>query len=71
MSDEQLRMKAKFISADKNRDGGLDEKEFKALVYPQDHDHMIKHLVNDQLVSYDRDEDGEISRREYVGNDTL
>lgn len=67
MSEDQLRLKAKFITADRNGDGGLDEREFKALVYPTHQDHMIHHLVSDQLANYDRNNDGEISRREYLG----
>lgn len=68
MTDDQLRLKAKFTSADGNGDGSLDEGEFKALVYPHQHDNMIHHLVNDQLASFDKNEDGEISRREFLGN---
>lgn len=67
MNDQQRGFKAKFVSADANSDGRLDEKEFGSYVHPQRHEHMIQHLVHDQLEAYDKNQDGKIGRLEYLG----
>ena len=69
MTEEQRSLKAKFTGADANGDGRLDRKEFAAFVHPQRHDHMVAHLVRDQLMTYDKNQDGVISRKEYLGED--
>ena len=66
MNEHQRNLKAKFTSADTNGDGSLDQQEFLAFVTPERHDRMIDHLVQDQLNAYDKDGDGDISRREYM-----
>lgn len=67
MDDHQRGLKTKFTSADANSDGYLDKKEFGVFVHPQRHKHMVEHLVRDQLLAYDKDKNGVISRREYLG----
>lgn len=67
MDDHQRGLKTKFTSADANGDGYLDKKEFGVFVHPQRHEHMVEHLVRDQLLAYDKDKNGVISRREYLG----
>ena len=67
MTDEQRTLKAKFTSADANGDGSLDVVEFGAFVHPQRHDHMVQHLVQDQLHTYDKNGDSEIGRKEFLG----
>ncbi len=67
MDENQRNFKAKFTSADANKDGRLDQQEFGAFVHPQRHDHMVDHLVEDQLHTYDKDGNGMISRREFMG----
>ena len=49
-----------------NKDGNLDKEEFGSFVHPHRHDHMVEHLVRDQLYAYDKDGNGEISRKEYL-----
>lgn len=67
MDEHQRALKAKFTSADANSDGSLDSVEFGAFVHPQRHEHMVQHLVQDQLSTYDKDNDGIITRKEYMG----
>ena len=67
MTDSQRSLKAKFTSADADGDGYLNRKEFGSFVHPQRHDHMVQHLIKDQLHTYDKNQDGIISRREYLG----
>ena len=66
MNEHQRALKAKFSSADKNGDGNLDQQEFVAFVNPHHHEHMVDHLIQDQLHAYDKDQDGFISRREFM-----
>lgn len=40
--------------------------EFGSFVHPQRAEHMIEHVVMDQLKAYDKDGNGEISRKEYL-----
>lgn len=68
MDEHQRQLKVKFSGADANGDGNLNLEEFGTFVHPQRHEHMVDHLVTDQLMAYDKDQDGEISRREYLGN---
>ena len=60
-------IKSKFEAADLDKDGRLGADEFAALVHPDRHDHMLEHLVRDQLIGYDKDKDGRISFDEYWG----
>lgn len=71
MDDNQRSLKGKFTSADANGDGRLDSKEFGALVHPHRHERMVEHIVRDQLLGYDKNQDGVISRKEYLGNHSL
>ncbi len=66
MDAHQLSVKAKFDSADVDKDGSLDKEEFGLYVHPHRHDNMIEHLIKDQLMMYDKNEDGMISRKEYL-----
>ena len=66
MDEYQRSLKAKFIGADGNGDGSLNKEEFAVFVHPHRHEHMVEHLVQDQLRNYDRDQDGQISRSEYL-----
>jgi len=66
MEEESNPAFAKFQSADLNKDGSLDESEFVAFSNPFRHEHMIHHLVNDQLMMYDDNKDNLISIEEFV-----
>ena len=57
---------AKFMGADANHDGRLDLDEFVPFIHPFRHDHMIVHLINDQLTMYDYNKDGSISLDEFL-----
>ncbi len=61
---------AKFQSADVNKDGSLDLSEFVPFVNPFRYEHMIQHLIDDQLVMYDTNKDRVVSLDEFVGEPT-
>ena len=69
LDDTQLSMKLRFQKADINGDNQLDMAEFAPFIHPFRHDHMVDHLVEDQLVLYDHDQDGTISLEEYIRED--
>ena len=71
LDEHQRSLKAKFNSADTNGDGNLDLEEFGSFVHPQRHDHMVQHLIRDQLNTYDTDNNGEISRKEYLSKSAV
>lgn len=58
----------RFRNADTNGDGHLDKTEFVPFVHPFRHEHMLEHLVEDQLSQYDHNHDGMISLEEYTRN---
>ncbi len=68
MNEAQAGVKIRFDDADANGDGKLNAEEFSPFVHPFRHEHMVGHLVEDQLVLYDRNQDGLISLEEYIGN---
>jgi len=57
---------ARFRDADTDKDGRLNKTEFTPFVHPFRHEHMIGHLVEDQLAQYDADKDGRLSVEEYM-----
>lgn len=71
LNDAQAGVRLRFDDADLNQDGMLDPDEFVPFVHPFRHEHMIGHLVEDQLVLYDRDQDGFISLDEYIGKEGM
>ena len=56
----------RFLDADANKDGKLDQAEFVPFIHPFRHEKMLAHLVEDQLVDYDLNQDGQISMEEYI-----
>ena len=64
--EETIPTYAKFMGADANHDGRLDLDEFVPFIHPFRHDHMIVHLINDQLTMYDYNKDGSISLDEFL-----
>lgn len=69
--DAQISAGIRFQGADANKDGRLDKEEFVPFIHPFRHDHMVGHLVEDQLVLYDEDQDGHISFNEYLSEDCI
>lgn len=57
---------SRFIGADSDLDGRLDKAEFSPFVHPFRHEHMMGHLVEDQLVLYDMNQDEKISLEEFT-----
>ena len=53
-------------AVDAIHDGRLDLDEFIPFVHSFRHDHMIVHLINDQLTMYDYNKDGSISLDEFL-----
>lgn len=66
LDDAQAGLAKRFQDADSNKDGRLDRKEFVPFIHPFRHEQMIGHLVEDQLVLYDQNQDGMISLEEYT-----
>eukprot|EP00058_Branchiostoma_floridae_P005546 XP_002591034.1 hypothetical protein BRAFLDRAFT_69413 [Branchiostoma floridae] len=48
MKQEERR---RFAASDKDQDGGLNKEEFRAFLYPREHDHMHGHLLQDGKLS--------------------
>lgn len=65
-NDAQVGVGIRFKDSDSNQDGRLDKEEFLPFIHPFRHDHMLGHLVEDQLMLYDGDRDGRISMAEYL-----
>lgn len=59
-------IRKKFDIADADKDGRLSKAEFGVFVHPDRHVEMLEHLVQDQLLRYDKDKDGRISSEEYM-----
>lgn len=66
LNDAQDSVGARFQSADTDLDGRLDLSEFLPFIHPFRHEHMLGHLVEDQLMLYDGDQDGKISFDEFT-----
>lgn len=62
----QASMVVRFQHADRDKDGRLDKKEFVPFAFPFRHDHMLRHLVEEQLAQFDHDHDGMISMEEFI-----
>ena len=62
----QLEQK-RFSLADLDNNGRLNQEEFAAFANPSHHEHMMDHLIQEQLKLYDKDEDGYIGFDEYMG----
>jgi len=59
---------AKFMAADGNRDGFLDETELVSLVHPETHDDVLSIVAKDGLRQKDADEDGMLSFDEFFAH---
>lgn len=66
LTQAQQFIKAKFMAADTNNDSVLDIGEFTPFIHPFRHTHMVVHLIDDQLLTYDLNNDGIISLDEYL-----
>lgn len=69
LNDAQQSVAVRFQAADRNNDGKLDRSEFVPFIHPFRHEHMVGHLVEDQLVLYDRDQDGTLSLDEFTSKE--
>ena len=69
MNDAQHIVLDRFRGADTDQDGRLDRKEFVPFVHPFRYDHMLGHLVEDQIDLYDTDGDSKISLNEFTSQD--
>lgn len=52
--------------ADQDKDGKLNKTEFSAFLFPDQHKHMLDHLVVEYLGKYDTNQDGHITFDEYM-----
>ena len=66
MTEYERGLLKKFHTADENKDQNLDTREFFLFVHPHTSEAMIQHVVKEQIGSYDKNNDGFISRREYM-----
>ena len=57
----------RFSLADLDKDEQLNQEEFAAFANPSHHEHMMNHLIQEQLNMYDKDKDGYIGFDEYIG----
>ncbi|XP_022106337.1 calumenin-B-like isoform X1 [Acanthaster planci] len=62
------RDKARWASADENKDGILSREEFTAFLHPENFDRMRGIVVQETLEDVDKDGDGKISLEEYIGD---
>ena len=57
----------KFLMADEDGDGALDVAQFSAFLHPYNHAHMHQLEITRTLRFHDRDRDGYIDFKEYLG----
>ncbi|XP_038068256.1 calumenin-B-like isoform X2 [Patiria miniata] len=62
------RDKARWASADENKDGVLSREEFTAFLHPENYDRMREVVVLETLEDVDKNGDGQISLEEYIGD---
>lgn len=66
--DEEER---KFKAADVNKDGELDREEYVAFYHPYNYAHMHNIEVERVLREHDKDKDGLLSFKEFIGEGEL
>ncbi|RUS85153.1 hypothetical protein EGW08_007057 [Elysia chlorotica] len=59
---------ARFIAADLDKDGSLDDKEYMAFFQPYDYPHMHDIEMSKTMKDFDKDNDGFVSRDEFTGD---
>lgn len=57
----------KFTLADRDKNGFLSQEEHAAFLFPSDYEFMHDHEVSRTLIDIDKDNDGMISFKEYLG----
>ncbi len=60
--------KTYFDAADADGDGKLNEKEFAAFQNPEHHPHMHETLIDLTLKEKDKNKDGKIDLKEFMGD---
>lgn len=58
----------RFKQADRDSDGKLNLEEYAAFLHPEDHYHMVDHMVRSAIADMDTDNDGEIGMDEYINH---
>lgn len=58
----------RWTVADSNGDDALTKEEFAAFLHPEETDHMRDIVVLETMEDIDKDKDGKISLREYIGD---
>ena len=53
--------------ADKNKDGALTMEEFTDFLHPEEAEHMRDIVITETMEDIDKDGDGKISIKEYIG----
>ena len=48
----------RFLQADEDKDNHLTDVEFAAFLHPEDHEHMVGHMVNSAIGDMDKNRDG-------------
>jgi len=71
MTEYERGMLKKFKTADENNDQNLDAREFSLFVHPHTSEAMIQHVVKEQIAAYDKNNDGFITRKEYMCKNSL
>ncbi|XP_017295982.1 calumenin-A isoform X2 [Kryptolebias marmoratus] len=67
-SHMMARDERRFKVADRDRDLIADKEEFTAFLHPEDHEHMKDVVVQETLEDIDKNGDGFIDIREYIGD---
>lgn len=62
------RDRRRWSVADSNKDDILTKEEFAAFLHPEETDHMRDIVVLETMEDIDKDKDGKISLREYIGD---
>ncbi|XP_046327571.2 calumenin-like isoform X2 [Haliotis rufescens] len=65
MVDEDER---RFNGADLDKSGSLDKSEYVAFYHPYDFEHMHQYEIERGIKDYDKDGDGQVSMKEFVGD---